>query len=197
MITGGAASATAGIPRRQSRSSGSPVLPVFPWSQQHQPSITRIPLDRRFEEIIRLQLAFKADRVQVHVLAQASTRRRRRCHPAQEHVLRPACAANQDRLAVDAEQPKPFPVNSERDLPNPELTGSSSQTSAALNKAQCHVLQMRLTHQIRPPHIGFCTFNCGNFSGANSTVISCCGASVTSCSNGIFATVPVTFPETL
>ena len=87
------------------RSSGVQSLPVLPVvaaapAEHHEDAL----LIGQMEELLGFELAFEADGVEVHVAHHVELVTQALVVGAQQHVLRPACAANQNRLAVYAKQ---------------------------------------------------------------------------------------------
>ena len=116
-----------------------PVLPVFPViaaapAQHHQDSL----LIGEAEEVLGFELAFKADGVQIHVAHHADLVAQAIVVGAQQHVLRPAGAANQNRLAVHAKEAAAVGCEFRRDFANAEvdalfvgLSALSTESSAS------------------------------------------------------------------
>ncbi len=138
------------------RSSGVQSFQCSQWSQQHQPSMTRMPCSiGEVEELIGLELAFQANGVQVHIAHQAEL-------VAQAVVDRcaAACPATSRRresecgLPLTRNRRLPLAVNSDVISRNPKSTLCSSVTWSLAAEAHREVLQMRLAHLMRPPELG-------------------------------------------
>src|SRR5262249_32909654 len=86
-----------------------PPLPLFPPSQKTAPPPPRHDENSffigEFEEFVAFDLALEPYRVQVHILNILEFCPKPLRVPAQHHVGGPSGAADQDRLAVHAEQP--------------------------------------------------------------------------------------------
>ena len=137
------------------RSSGVQSFQCSQWSQQHQPSITRMPCSiGEMKELIGFELAFEANGVQVHVAHQAELVAQAVLIGAQQHVLRPAAAANQNALAVHAEETAAVGREFRGDFADAEVHALLVGHLACDAEAHGEALQMRLAHLVRPPELG-------------------------------------------
>src|SRR5205823_4717903 len=103
-----------------------PLVPMLPMiaaapTRHHQNPITV----REIEELVTLELAFKANGVQ----AQIANMRKFILHPlmigAQKHVRRPSATTNQDPAMIDAEELIAIGILLVRNLANSEVGGGS------------------------------------------------------------------------
>ncbi len=84
------------------RSPGGPFLPVIAAAPaEHDENSLLVG---EVEEVFGLELAFEADGVEVHVAHHAELIAQPVAIGAEQHVLRPSGAADEDRLAVHAEE---------------------------------------------------------------------------------------------
>ena len=104
------------------------------------------------KEVFGLELAFKANGVQVHIADHAELIAQPVIVGAQEHVLRPAGAANEDRLAIDAEEAAAGGCEFGSDLADAEIALScSSEAWSPVWEADGEAFEMRLAHLVGPP----------------------------------------------
>ena len=102
--------------------------------------------------MFRLKLALKADGIEMHVADHCDLRRQFFPIFAHEQILRPACASDQDRFAVDEEAPNAGLVELRADLTNAYLRCGRIRNCAERNEAYVEWNQWMLAHLARPPH---------------------------------------------
>jgi hypothetical protein len=131
-----------------------PIFPVLPLvaatpTEHDENSL----LVGELEKIIRFQLAFEANGVQVHIAHQAKFVAQALRLLTHQHVLRPPCAADKNRLAIDVKESIALVGEFGSDLPYAELDGFFVGHFPVDCKAQSQVLEMRCAHRIRPPDL--------------------------------------------
>src|ERR1700676_5591919 len=80
---------------------------------------------------------------------------------SQEHVLRPACAADENRLAVHAEEAAASGVEFRRDFAEAEVHALFVGFDALLDEVDSESLKMRFAHLVRPPRLRIVDVECG------------------------------------
>ena len=105
------------------------------------------------EEIVGFELALEADGVEVHVLDEIELVAKPLVVGAQQHILRPACTANQNRFAVHAKQPAAVGGELRRDFANAEVHALFVGDVPVGGEADSEVLEVRLAHLARPPRL--------------------------------------------
>ena len=124
----------------------------------------------RRKEVVGFELAFKADGVQVHVLDKVELVAKAAVVGAQQHVLRPARAANENRLAIHAKEAAAVGCQFGSDFADAEVDALFVGGVPFGGEADCEC--SRCGSPIWRGHqgFGFCRRRAGNCSGLKTTV---------------------------
>ena len=125
-----------------------PLIATAP-AEHHQDAL----LVGQVKELLGLQFAFQADGVQIHIAHQTELIAQTILIGAQQHILRPATAANQNRLSVYAEELAPAGRVLRRDFANPEIDALLIRNLVIRGETHCQPFQVRLAHLRRPPRM--------------------------------------------
>ena len=106
------------------------------------------------EELIGFEFALQADGVQIQIAHQAELIAQAVVIGAQQHILRPAAATNQDGLAVHAEETAAVGRQFRGDLTESEVHALLIGGLALNAEAHGEALEMRLAHLAGPPGFG-------------------------------------------
>ena len=134
------------------RSSGVQSFQCSQWSQQHQPQHHEDALlISEAEKFLGLKLAFKADRIQIHVANQMELVAKAMIVGPQQHVLGPPGTANENRLAIHPKEATTIRCEFRSDFSNSEVDALFIRLDSLLCKADREVLKVRVAHLVRPP----------------------------------------------
>ncbi len=103
------------------------------------------------EEFLGLQLAFKADGIQIHVADQMELVAKAVIVGPQQHVLGPPGTANENRLAIHAKEATAVRCEFRSDFSNSEVDALFICLDSLLCKADREALKVRVAHLVRPP----------------------------------------------
>ena len=116
-------------------------------AQHHQDAL----LVGEAKEFLGLELAFKTDRIQIHVANQMELVAKAVIVGPQQHVLRPPCAANENGLAIHAKEATAVRCEFRSDLSKSEVDALFICLDSLLCKADREALEVRVAHLVRPP----------------------------------------------
>ena len=131
-----------------------PILPLFPViaaapAEHHEDAA----FVGKTEELVGLEFALEPDGVEVHVLHEFELVAKALIIGAQQHILRPACAANQNRFAIDAEEAAAVGGQLRRDFANAVVHALLIGCLAFSVETDGQVLEVRFAHLARPPRL--------------------------------------------
>ncbi len=120
----------------------------------------------QFQKPAALGLALKPDGVQVHVLDVTDFLDFALGRGPQKHIRRPAAAANQDRPAVDFENPVALVVQLRRGLANTESDCLLVRQCFFRSHSQCQIIKILRTDVDGPPQARMADGQLGKFARA-------------------------------